>query len=116
MGAGTTPRGLVVDPTSRFVYVANLGSANVSGYTKNPNTGVLTPMTNSPFAAGTSPIGVTTDPLGKFAFVSNSGSNNLSVYSIDKTTGALTQLGAPYAAAGGAGRAVVVQIPQPKYR
>jgi 6-phosphogluconolactonase len=44
-----------VDPTGRFVYVCNDGSANISEFTLNRTTGVLTPAVGSPFAAGTSP-------------------------------------------------------------
>ena len=38
-----------------FVYVANEFDNNVSGYSIDPATGVLTPVSGSPFAAGTQP-------------------------------------------------------------
>jgi DNA-binding beta-propeller fold protein YncE len=37
------PASVAVDPTGKFVYVANNLSSNVSGYTINPTTGALTP-------------------------------------------------------------------------
>jgi 6-phosphogluconolactonase len=53
---------VVVHPAGKFAYVANIGSANVSGYTINAATGVLTPISGSPFAARVGPRSVTTTP------------------------------------------------------
>jgi DNA-binding beta-propeller fold protein YncE len=47
-----------VDPTGNFAYVANANSNNVSGYSIDPATGVLTAIGGSPFAAGSSPLSV----------------------------------------------------------
>jgi 6-phosphogluconolactonase (cycloisomerase 2 family) len=47
-----------VDYTGRFVYVANQGCGNISGYSIDPNTGDLTQVTGSPFPAGSSPYGL----------------------------------------------------------
>ncbi len=60
---GTSPR-LSIDPdlvSSKFVYVANAGSSNVSAYTINATTGVLTSVPGSPIPAGsgTSSIAIT---------------------------------------------------------
>ena len=41
---GTTPRGVRVDPTGRFAYVANAGANTVSAYTVNRVAGTLTAM------------------------------------------------------------------------
>src|SRR6516225_7083650 len=82
-----------------FVYVANANSNNVSGYTLNPTTGALTPISGSPFAAGSGPFSVAVDPTGKFAYVANETSNNVSGYTINPTTGALTAIaGSPFVA------------------
>jgi 6-phosphogluconolactonase len=43
------------DPTGQFVYVGNDQSANVSAFTLNSTTGVLTPVAGSPVAAGNLP-------------------------------------------------------------
>jgi 6-phosphogluconolactonase (cycloisomerase 2 family) len=40
-----------VDPNERFVYVANEGSDDVSGYSINQTTGALTTLQTSPYAA-----------------------------------------------------------------
>ncbi len=94
-GEGTTLRG----QTTGFVYVANLGSSNVSAYTINGTTGALAAVAGSPFPAGTQPHSVTVGPTGQFAYVANSGSNNVSAFTIDGVTGALTPVaGSPFSA------------------
>jgi DNA-binding beta-propeller fold protein YncE len=75
---------------AQFAYVANNGSNDVSGYTINATTGVLTAIAGSPFPAGTVPFSVAVDPTGKFAYVANG--NNVSGYTINATTGALTAI------------------------
>jgi len=49
---GTTPFGMAIDPTGRFVYVANRNSHNVSAYAINPRTGALTAVPGQPFSVG----------------------------------------------------------------
>ena len=56
--AGSLPVDVAVDPSGKFVYVANLFGNNVSGYTINPKTGALTAISGSPFAAGSGPSSV----------------------------------------------------------
>jgi YVTN family beta-propeller protein len=92
IAAGTAPAFVAVDPSGKFVYVANSGSNNVSMYTIDTATGALTSVGTIP--AGTEPLSVAVDPAGKFAYVTNSGSNDVSMYTIDATTGSLTQIGA----------------------
>lgn len=52
---GTNPYSVSIDPTGDFVYVANDQSANVSEFTLNSTTGVLSPVMGSPVAAGSNP-------------------------------------------------------------
>jgi 6-phosphogluconolactonase len=95
--AGINPESVAVDPSGKFVYVANFGTAlsvspspgTVSGYTIDPTTGALAPITGSPFAAGNGANFVAVDPRGKFAYVANSVDDTVSGYTIDPTTGAL---------------------------
>ena len=82
-----------------FVYVANANSNNVSAYSVNPATGVLTAIPGSPFTSGSTPISVAVDPTGKFAYVANNGSGNISAYTINPASGVLTAIpGSPFAA------------------
>jgi 6-phosphogluconolactonase (cycloisomerase 2 family) len=59
--AGTNPYSVRVDNADQYVYVGNDGSADVSEYSLNSSTGVLTPMAGSPIAAGTFPNFIATD-------------------------------------------------------
>jgi DNA-binding beta-propeller fold protein YncE len=107
---GWVPQSVAVDPSGRFVYLANRsgfpsGSDNVSGYTIASTTGALTPITGSPFPAGLGPSSVAVDPSGTFAYVANLGSEspfgggNVSGYTINSTSGALTPIpGSPFPA------------------
>jgi 6-phosphogluconolactonase len=85
--------------TGRFAYVANNGLNNidsVSAYSINRMTGLLTPVTGSPFAAGHTPISLAIRPDSKFLYVVNPvgmpQNGALSVFSINETTGVLTQV------------------------
>jgi DNA-binding beta-propeller fold protein YncE len=101
--AGEDPHSVVVHPSGKFAYVANVGSGNVSGYTIDPSTGALTAIAGSPFPAGPFPFGafpvsVAVDPSGKFAYVANAF-NFVTGYTIDPSTGALTAIaGQPFPA------------------
>jgi 6-phosphogluconolactonase (cycloisomerase 2 family) len=65
---GTVPVGVTVDPAGRFVFTANQGSyitnysGTVSAFAVDANTGALTPVPGSPFAAGLEPTSVATTP------------------------------------------------------
>lgn len=101
---GVSPWGVTIDPSGKFVYVANDNSNDVSAYTINANTGALTQVACSAgcstttsisannFTAGTGPQFVSIDPSGKFAYVANYSSNTISAYSINASSGALTAL------------------------
>lgn len=102
VAAGVTPVSVAVDPSGRFVYVSNyyggsLNIGNISMYTINPTSGVLTPI-GMPVDAGKKPSSVTVDPSGRFAYVTNEGSGNVSIFAINAITGALTSTGPPIAA------------------
>jgi len=52
--SGTNAYSVTVDPSNQFLYVANDGAGNVSGFKRNPGGG-LTAIPGSPFAAGNNP-------------------------------------------------------------
>ena len=81
------------------MYVANREGNNVSAYAINLITGVLTPVSGSPFTTGVGPDSVTVDPAGKFAYVANfdATANSISAFTINASTGALTAVsGSPF--------------------
>jgi 6-phosphogluconolactonase len=87
---------------AKFIYVPNTNSGNVSAYTINANTGALSAVAGSPFAAGISPGIVTPDPSEKFLYASNGGgptnAPTITEYTVNSSTGALTEIpGSPIA-------------------
>jgi YVTN family beta-propeller protein len=94
---GTNAKGIAIDPTGKYAYIANSGSNTVSAYTIDATTGAFTAVSGSPFAAGTTPFGVAVDPTGKFLYVSNQGSNNVSAYTIGSGGVPTAVSGSPFA-------------------
>jgi DNA-binding beta-propeller fold protein YncE len=79
------------------LFVANAGSNNVSAFSINTSSGVLTAVSGSPFAAGTAPVFVGPGNSGKTLFVANQGSNNISAFQVG-SGGALSAVsGSPFA-------------------
>lgn len=91
--AGTTPVAIASDPLSRFVYVTDLVTSNLLGYTTSGN-GQLNPMNGGPFTTGTGayPDAVIVDPRGEFVYVANYNANNVSAYAIAQGTGVPSSL------------------------
>ena len=87
---GTFPLGLTVSPTGKFVYSANLNSANLSGFEIEPLTGQITELANSPFATESGPYLPAFDRTGRFIFVPNANEPSLTMYEVDQDTGDLS--------------------------
>jgi uncharacterized protein (TIGR03437 family) len=97
---GTGPQGAVIDPSGKFLLVANGGANanNVAVFAIDTSTGALSPAPGSPFAAPQGPNKVVVHPNGKFAFVSAAGAGQIAVFNIG-ADGALTPAaGSPFAA------------------
>lgn len=99
--AGSNPSAVTVDPSGQFAYAANPNSNDISAYTINTTTGVLTQINctggitvcnGNNFLAGANPSSVTVDHTGQFAYVVNANDSNVSAYTIDAATGALTTI------------------------
>src|SRR5579864_4660604 len=100
---GSTPWAEAIDPSGKFLYVGAV-SGYIVAYTIDLNTGALTMVTGSPFAAGPHPVyssdfrSVAVDPSGKFLYAVDLGFDNMLVYMVNGTTGALTEVsGSPFA-------------------
>jgi len=89
---GKNPVALAVDPTGKFLIVANKDSNNLSVFTIHFHEGRLESVKGSPFKAGNSPVSVATHPSGKFVYVLNEGSGDISSYRIDPLKGELSVL------------------------
>jgi 6-phosphogluconolactonase len=105
--AGTTPTAVVLTG-SNFLYAIN-SDGTISGYSIDPSTGALTPLSGSPFVMVG--ISLATDYFGQHLYVS--GSTGIQAFSIDSTSGALTPVsGSPFPAIG-VTLLTFVQIPPP---
>lgn len=85
--AGSTPTGIAIDPTSRFVYATDSVQNQLIAYALQPS-GVLLPLTNGPFTTGTFPVSVVVDPRGRYIYVTNYNSSDVSEYQLTQATGA----------------------------
>lgn len=111
--AGTSPAALDVDPSGKFLYVADQATNSVLAFSI-AGSGQLSSVSGSPIAAGIAPVNVRV--VGSSVYVANSGSGDVSGYSIGGS-GALTAIsGSPfsagtnpvYIASGNSGRLVFV--------
>ena len=104
-GGGTSnPVGFIIAGTPGFVYVANStgGSptpGNISAFSVDPNTGILSPVPGSPFQVGSVAAALTADPSSRFLYVANG--NFLSAFTINPIAGILTPVpGSPSISSG----------------
>jgi len=97
--AGTSPTGLVLHSSKKFLFVAN-SDANTISVFNVAGDGTLT-LSGTPTPAGSGPRGMALDPLGQFLLVTNTVSNDVSVFSVDSGTGALAAVGSPVSANNG---------------
>ncbi len=87
--AGNQPAAVVVEPSQRFVYVANQTSGSVSGYGIDAVTGALTPLPGSPFTVLGQPTSLAATPDRLYVVLNNQG--KVETMSLDGS-GALTEL------------------------
>ena len=80
---GTNSVAATVDSNSSFLYVTNRGSDNVASFSIT-NSGLITPVTNSPFATGSAPAGVSVSSNSNFVFVVNS--QGVQTFAVDSST------------------------------
>jgi 6-phosphogluconolactonase (cycloisomerase 2 family) len=113
---GNGPNALVIDPTGKYLYVANLGDNTIGQYTITTG-GSLTPMTAATVPSGTKPVGITVDPSGHFVYVANAVDGTISQYAIDPLSGGLAAMTPAAVPAGGGTSAVsgVTVDPTGKY-
>ncbi|MFY9744037.1 MAG: beta-propeller fold lactonase family protein [Candidatus Sulfotelmatobacter sp.] len=92
---GFNAESMAIDPTGRFLYVANLGSnatdaATVSMFTIDPNTGMLTATTPGQVPTGFYPQGIAAS--ANFVYTANSDDNSVSMFTTNTSNGLLTPL------------------------
>ena len=110
---GSDPSSVTLDPSGKFVYVADTADATISAFTLNSTSGALSAVSGSPFPSGgqgsiNGPLGIVADAAGKYIYVCNA-SNDISVFTFNSQTGALTALaGSPFASGGNAPTGIAV--------
>jgi 6-phosphogluconolactonase (cycloisomerase 2 family) len=91
--------GVAVDPSGRFVYMADEFTPSLYAFAIDFTSGALVSVSGSPYTLAGKSQGVTVDPSGRFVYVANVTSNTVSAFAINSTTGALTPVsGSPFAA------------------
>jgi 6-phosphogluconolactonase len=88
--AGSTPTGIAVDPTSRFLYATDSVQNELIAYDIQ-NAGVLYPLPNGPFQAGTFPVSVVVDPRDEYLYVTDYNTSTISEFTITQSTGTPSQ-------------------------
>jgi len=80
--------------SKHFVYVANDGGnqSTVSALASDATTGVLTPITGSPYNSGSGSLALAKDPVGAHIYVANDFSGDISAFSMNATSGTLNPI------------------------
>jgi 6-phosphogluconolactonase len=110
--AGPFPFQLVPTRSWQHLYVLNAGlagipptpgPANISAYSVNTSTGVLTAVSGAPFATGTaSPAAMSLDPTGRYLATPSAMTGLVAAFTVNSTSGVLTPVpGSPFAPAVG---------------
>jgi 6-phosphogluconolactonase (cycloisomerase 2 family) len=99
--AGTNLATVVIDPTGTYLYAGDseLGAGGrIFGYTITPGTGVLVPISGSPWNISYPAQSLSMDPTGRFLYACVSyGNPYIVAYTINPFTGALTAIsGSPF--------------------
>jgi 6-phosphogluconolactonase len=100
-----------------FLYTANVQDGTISAFTADDNTGVLTPVSGSPYTAGTSVWGLAVAPYTTsdgtlFLYAADPQAKTIDAYTINGNTGALTLiLGSPFPAGNSPMLLTVAKIP-----
>ena len=91
--AGTTPTGIAIDLTSRFVYTTDSVQNQLIAYEILAG-GALQPLTNGPFTTGIFPVNLVVDPRDEYLYVSNYNATTISAFTISQATGQPSALAA----------------------
>ncbi|MDA8190737.1 MAG: beta-propeller fold lactonase family protein [Gammaproteobacteria bacterium] len=98
VAAGQSPMGIAVDPSGRYLYVANSCYQNTSGGNCPGTISSYSLSGATPTALGASPTDtsglypmlLTVDPTGQYLYVAQYASGSVEGFAIDQDTGALT--------------------------
>jgi DNA-binding beta-propeller fold protein YncE len=84
--AGTTPTGIAIDLTSRFLYTTDSVQNELIVY-QILSGGVLQPSKNGPFATGIFPVNMVIDPRDEYLYVTNYNASTITAFTISQGSG-----------------------------
>jgi|HubBroStandDraft_5_1064220.scaffolds.fasta_scaffold105032_1 6-phosphogluconolactonase len=67
---------------THFVFASVPGPSQLAVYREDPNSGVLTALTGSPFTIGPTPQSAVVHPSGNFLYIANAGQSDISLFTI----------------------------------
>jgi 6-phosphogluconolactonase len=94
--SASQPAYLAMDPAGGYLYVANIGSFNISVFSIDSSNGALTQVPNSPFGIGLQPANMQVTPSGNYLYVTATGGQvgtDGSIVAFSASAGVLTNLG-----------------------
>ena len=80
--ANANSTSIAITPAGSFAYVINHYTNNVSMFSINTSTGLLSSLSTPSVPSGNSPRWISINPAGTFAYVTNYVDNTLTIYSI----------------------------------
>ncbi len=95
VSTGVDPQSITIDPSGRYVYVANYNGQSVSQFTINASGG-LVPLKPSLVEAAGGPLVVAVHPFKNFVYVLAQGVDRILPYSYVESDGLLAPNGGPY--------------------
>lgn len=108
--AKNNPSSVVMTPDQKFVFVANQGSADVSGFQVTAATGALTSLGTATATNGAAPVQLIMAPSGLFLYSLNTTAKTISQFSINAATGALSLVSSTTAVGNGPVRMTIDPI------
>jgi len=86
---GKNPRALAVDPTGKYLFVANGGDNSLSAFKIHYHDGSLEVLRDKPILTGKFPSAVVVHPGGQWVLVANRDSDTISIIHLDSLNGVL---------------------------
>ncbi len=84
--AGTTPTGIAIDLTNRFLYATDSVQNQIIAWDILGN-GALQPLPNGPFATSIFPVNLVVDPRDEYIYVTDYNAKTISAFTISQSTG-----------------------------
>jgi len=108
--AGTTPTGIAVDLTSRFLYTTDSVQNQLIVYSILAG-GTLQPKTNGPFATGIFPVNLVINPRDEYLYVTNYNASTISAFTISQGSGQPSALATSSFSTGAPGPTCIIVDP-----